>query len=127
MTPLSAFQPWPADQARSCRKAWRQGASYTTPWETIPAFVGELTDEEVSTPPREGYAPPNDSKDAVITPDAKHLYRLGSFESYSINRYDLAADGQATYKGQYTLKATKAAVGNPGVFDLSGIVQYDLP
>ena len=75
---------------------------------------------------RGGYAPGSDSKDAVISSDGKHLYWLGSFESYSVNRYDLGG-GRATYKGQYTLKVTKAAVGKPGVYDLAGIAQYDLP
>ncbi len=54
------------------------------------------------------------------------MYWLGSFESYSINLYDLAPDGSATYKGQYTLAATNKAVGQPGVYDLAGIAQYDL-
>lgn len=73
-----------------------------------------------------GYAPPGDSKDVTISPSGKHMYWLGSFVSYSINLYDLAPDGSATYKGQYTLAATKAAVGQPGVYDLAGIAQYDL-
>ena len=74
-----------------------------------------------------GYAPLADSKDLIISPNGQHMYWLGSFESYSINLYDLAADGSATYKGQYTLAATKAAVGKPGVYDLAGIASYDLP
>ena len=73
-----------------------------------------------------GYAPPSDSKDVTISSNGKHMYWLGSFESYSINLYDLAPDGSATYKGQYTLAATKAAVGQSGVYDLAGIAQYDL-
>ena len=76
---------------------------------------------------RSGYTPANDSKDAVITRDGKHLYWLGSLQSYSVNWYNLGADGRATYAGQYTLNATKAAVGKPGVYDLAGIAQYDLP
>ena len=73
-----------------------------------------------------GYAPPNDAKDATISSDGKHMYWLGSFESYSVNLYDLGEHGDATYKRQYTLEATKASVGKPGVFDLAGIAQYDL-
>lgn len=74
-----------------------------------------------------GYAPEGDSKDVTISSDGKHMYWLGSFGSYSINLYDLNGSGTATYEGQYTLKATKAAVGKPGVYDLGGIAQYDLP
>lgn len=73
-----------------------------------------------------GYAPEGDAKDAAISSDGKHMYWLGSFGSYSINLYDLSSDGEAMYKGQYTLKTTKAAVGKPGVYDLAGIAQYDL-
>ena len=74
-----------------------------------------------------GYAPPNDSKDAVISSDGKHMYWLGAFQSYSINLYDLSADRTAEYKGQFTLPTTKAAVGQPGVYDLAGVALYDLP
>lgn len=73
-----------------------------------------------------GFAPPGDSKDVTISSDGRHMYWLGSFGSYSINLYDLAADGSATYEGQYTLKATKTAVGQLGVYDLAGIAEYDL-
>ena len=73
-----------------------------------------------------GYAPEGDSKDVTISSDGKHMYWLGAFGSYSINLYDVGADGSATYKGQYTLRATKSAVGRPGVYDLGGIAQYDL-
>jgi hypothetical protein len=73
-----------------------------------------------------GYAPSSDSKDVTISSDGKHMYWLGSFESYSVNLYDLASDGSATFKGQYTLAATKEAVGQPGVYDLAGLAQYDL-
>jgi hypothetical protein len=53
------------------------------------------------------------------------MYWLGSFASYSINLFDVAADGSASYKGQCVLESTKAAVGQPGVHDLAGIAQYD--
>ncbi|OKO67446.1 beta-propeller fold lactonase family protein [Bradyrhizobium sp. AS23.2] len=73
-----------------------------------------------------GYAPSSDSKDVIISKDGKHMYWLGSFQSFSINLYDLGPDGSASYKGQYSPEATKAAVGQAGVYDLGGIAQYDL-
>jgi hypothetical protein len=62
----------------------------------------------------------------TISSDGKHMYWLGSLQSFSINLLDLATDGAATWRGQYTVAATKAAVGQAGVFDLGGIAQYDL-
>jgi WD40 repeat protein len=64
-----------------------------------------------------GYAPPSDSKDVTISSDGRHMYWLGSFQSYSINLLDLESDGTATYRGQYTLAATKSAAGQPGVYE----------
>ena len=54
------------------------------------------------------------------------MYWLGSLQSFSINLLDLAPDGAATWRGQYTVAATKAAVGQAGVFDLGGVAQYNL-
>lgn len=73
-----------------------------------------------------GFAPDSDSKDVTISRDGRHMYWLGSFSSYSINLYDVGSDGTPTYKGQYTIDATKASVGQAGVYDLGGIAQYDL-
>lgn len=73
-----------------------------------------------------GFAPESDSKDVTISPDGRHMYWLGSFSSYSVNLYDLGPDGSPAYKGQYTLHATKPAVGQAGVYDLGGIALYDL-
>ena len=73
-----------------------------------------------------GFAPDSDSKDVTISSDGRHMYWLGSFSSYSVNLYDIRPDGMPVYKGQYTIEATKAAVGQAGVYDLGGIAQYDL-
>ena len=73
-----------------------------------------------------GFAPDSNSKDVTISSDGRHMYWLGSFSSYSVNLYDIGPDGTPVYKGQYTIEATKAAVGQAGVYDLGGIAQYDL-
>lgn len=73
-----------------------------------------------------GFAPESDSKDVTISSDGRHMYWLGSFASYSVNLYDIGSDGTPVYRGQYTLEATKGAVGQAGVYDLGGIAQYDL-
>ena len=96
-----------------------------TPFKLDPAS-GKVLERMPLITRGKGFAPPGDSKDATISSDGKHMYWLGSFGSYSINLYDLAPDGSATYEGQYTLAATKAAVGQLGVYDLAGIAQYDL-
>jgi hypothetical protein len=75
---------------------------------------------------RAGFAPDSDSKDVTISSDGRHMYWLGSFASFSVNLFDIGVDGTPVYKGQYTLNATKAAVGQAGVYDLGGIAQYDL-
>ena len=96
-----------------------------TPFRLDPA-TGKILERLPLITRGSGFAPPNDSKDLTISSDGKHMYWLGSFESYSISLYDLGDHGTSTYKGQYTLEATKAAVGKPGVYDLAGVAQYDL-
>lgn len=96
-----------------------------TPFKLDPAS-GEVLQRMPLITRGTGNAPPSDSKDVTISSDGKHMYWLGSFASYSINLFDLAADGSASYKGQYVLEATKAAVGQPGVNDLAGLTQYDI-
>lgn len=96
-----------------------------TPFKVNPVS-GEILARMPLIPRGEGFNPLNDAKDLLITPDGQHMYWLGSFESYSVNMYDLNGDGTAKYKGQYTLEATKHAVGKPGVYDLAGIAGYDL-
>lgn len=73
-----------------------------------------------------GYIPPSDSKDVILSNDGKHMYLLGALQSFSINQWDLGPGGAWTWRGQYTLSSTKAAVGQAGVYDLGGIAQYDL-
>lgn len=73
-----------------------------------------------------GYVPIMDSKDVTLSKDGKHMYLLGSLQSFSINQWDLGPGGAWTWHGQYTVQATKAAVGQAGVYDLGGIARYDL-
>ena len=70
-----------------------------------------------------GYAPSSHSKDVTISSDGKHVL-AGIIRAELVSMAE--PETAATYKGQYTLAATKPAVGKPGVYDLAGIAEYDL-
>ena len=72
------------------------------------------------------YTPSSASKDVTILSDGRHTYWLGSFSLIRLISSLSGPDGAATYRGQYTLAATKTRLDQPGVYDLGGIAQYDL-
>lgn len=71
-------------------------------------------------------APAGDTKDMYITPDNKYLYVLGSFQSFSINRFDITTNGKIKYKEQMPLNTTAAAIGKAGTYNFLGLKGYDL-
>lgn len=75
--------------------------------------------------PRGGFAPPGDSKEMYITNDNKYLYNLGALQSFSVNIFDITADG-TNYRSQNTLQATMGAVGQLGAYNFIGLDGYDL-
>lgn len=74
---------------------------------------------------RQDFAPPGDSKDVYITNDNKYLYNTGALQSFSINIFDVTANG-VKYREQVTLQTTQASVGNLGEYDFMGLVGFDL-
>ncbi len=74
---------------------------------------------------REDNAPPADSKDLYITSDNKYLYNLGAFQSYSINIFDVTANG-VDYDEQVVLETTQGSIGQPGAFNFLGLVGFDV-
>ena len=75
---------------------------------------------------RGGFAPAGDSKELYITSDNKYLYNTGALQSFSINIFDISADGSVEYRKQVTLKTTKASVGTLGAYDFMGLTGFDL-
>lgn len=75
---------------------------------------------------RAGLRPPGDSKDLYVTPDDKHLYNLGAFQSYSINAFNISGTSVG-YKSQTFLATTAAAAGVVGKFNFMGLTGFDLP
>jgi len=71
------------------------------------------------------YAPENDGKDLYTPANGKHLYWLGSLESFSVNSFTIGADG-LHFLQQYNVERTKAKIGVAGAYDLGGIDGYDL-
>jgi hypothetical protein len=70
-------------------------------------------------------APPGDSKELWVTPDGRYVYNLGSFQSYSINRFDLNGSS-AVYKKQNILSTTSDGKGIPGKYNFLGLTGFDL-
>ena len=73
-----------------------------------------------------GLAPAGDSKDVYITPDNKHLYNLGSFQSFSINGFNITGSS-VNYKSQTFLNVTAAGAGIAGKYNFLGLMGFDIP
>lgn len=74
---------------------------------------------------RGDFAPPGDTKDLYITPDNRYLYNNGSFQSFSINIFDINSGG-VRYRSQKTLATTSGSVGVVGAYNFLGLDGYDL-
>ncbi|MEO6071389.1 MAG: hypothetical protein ABIN57_03380 [Chitinophagaceae bacterium] len=74
---------------------------------------------------RGGVAPAGDSKDIYITPDDRHLYNLGAFQSFSINGFTITGNS-VNYKSQTFLSTTAAGAGTPGKYNFLGLMGYDI-
>ncbi len=74
---------------------------------------------------RGDFAPPGDSKEQYITSDNRYLYNIGAFQSFSMNIFDIKADG-LKYKSQFNLATTIGSVGKPGTYNFLGLDGYDL-
>ncbi len=70
-------------------------------------------------------APMGDSKELLITRDNKYLYNLGSFGSFSINRFDIRGSG-ITYMNQTILSTTADGAGLPGKYNFLGLADFDV-
>jgi len=74
---------------------------------------------------RGGNAPPADSKDVWVSPDNQYLYHLGAFQSFSMNIFDITANG-VDYREQVVLQTTQSGIGQPGQFNFLGLTGFDL-
>ena len=78
-----------------------------------------------SSEARAGVAPAGDSKDIYITPDNRYLYNLGSFQSFSINRFNITGNS-VNYKSQTFLATAAAGAGTAGKYNFLGIAGFDI-
>jgi len=78
-----------------------------------------------SSEARKDLAPHGDSKELWVSPDNKFLYNLGSFQSFSINRFDISGNSVA-YKTQTVLKTTASGAGTPGKYNFLGLAGFDI-
>lgn len=79
----------------------------------------------VQTEKRGDLAPMGDSKELLVTSDNRFVYNLGSFGSYSINRFNIMGSG-ITYKQQTILGATADGAGSPGAYNFLGLADFDV-
>ena len=66
-----------------------------------------------------------DFKDMYISSDNQYLYVLGAFNSYSVNRFQVTADG-LKYVDQYIFPETKDDQGDTGQYNFLGFVGFDM-
>ncbi|MEJ7694607.1 hypothetical protein [Daejeonella sp.] len=78
-----------------------------------------------SSEARVDLAPKGDSKDLWQSPDNKYLYNLGSFQSFSINIFDVNGSG-TKYRSQTVLSTTAAGKGIAGKYNFLGLAGFDL-
>ncbi|HXH98657.1 MAG TPA: hypothetical protein VNI52_00180 [Sphingobacteriaceae bacterium] len=78
-----------------------------------------------SSEARADLAPKGDSKDVWLSPDNKYLYNLGSFQSFSINTFDVNGSG-TKYRSQTVLSTTAAGKGIVGKYNFLGLMGFDL-
>ncbi|RYU89598.1 hypothetical protein EWM62_14890 [Mucilaginibacter terrigena] len=74
---------------------------------------------------RKDLAPHGDSKELWVSPDGKFLYNLGSFRSFSINRFDISGSA-VSYKAQTILKTTASGAGIAGKYNFLGLTGFDI-
>lgn len=79
----------------------------------------------VQTEKRGDLAPMGDSKELLVTADNKYLYNLGSFGSFSINRFNIQGSG-ITYQEQTIIKAAADGAGSPGAYNFLGLADFDI-
>ena len=66
-----------------------------------------------------------DFKDMYISSDNQYLYVLGAFNTYTVNRFAITADG-LKYVDQYIFHHTKDARGDAGQHNFLGFVGFDI-
>ena len=74
--------------------------------------------ETVFTARKEG-TPPGDTKDMYVTPDGKHLYNLGAYQTFTIATFDLDRDGIPQLSEEYKIEAATAE--GPGAYNFLGL------
>ncbi len=87
--------------------------------------LGNVT-EKLPFEKRGDFAPPGDSKELYMSSDGRYLYNTGALQSYSVNIFDVNADGGVKYRTQVALATTISSVGKPGVYDFMGLDGFDL-
>ena len=75
---------------------------------------------------RGDFAPPGDTKDMYITSDSRYLYNIGAFQSFSMNIFDITADGGVKYRNQRAVAITISSTGQTGVYNFLGLAGFDL-
>jgi len=73
---------------------------------------------------RKAGTPPGDTKDMYITPDGKHMYVLGAYQTFTMSQYDLSESGSLTLVDEYPVDAATAK--GAGAYNFLGLVGFDL-
>ncbi|RLV58534.1 hypothetical protein D5018_16915 [Parashewanella curva] len=76
---------------------------------------------------RSADTPGGDNKEMWVSPDNKHVYVLGAFQTFTLNRFKVTDDG-LEYLDQYIYQETKNARGedSAGKYNFLGLTGFDI-
>ena len=72
---------------------------------------------------RKAGTPPGDTKDMFMTPDGRHMYVLGAYQTFTLSRYQVSSSGSLTLAEEVGVDA--ATESGPGAYNFLGLAGFD--
>jgi 6-phosphogluconolactonase (cycloisomerase 2 family) len=72
---------------------------------------------------RKAGTPPGDTKDMFISPDGRHMYVLGAYQTFTISTFEIGPDGTIELSDETGVEA--AIEKGPGAYNFLGLTGFD--
>lgn len=72
---------------------------------------------------RKAGTPPGDTKDMFISPDGRHMYVLGAYQTFTISTFEIGSDGTIELSDETGVEA--AVEDGPGAYNFLGLTGFD--